>query len=432
MFDMLNSNTEVERSPEQSGQGTMKRISKADNIKFNMKKYLIPVFIVLQLSCKSNNHDEHNDPDVYYTCSMDPQVVELEPGKCPICKMPLTPVKKSNGAGKDELQLSDQQVQLGNIRVDTIRSGMIADKMILTATLNTDQMKLNSVSARVMGRIDRLYFKNAGDYVKRGDALFDLYSEALNNAKQEYRLALEKKRTLDNSIVDFEQLVRSARTKLQLWGMSEAQIKELEEAEKISVQTTYHSPVSGYITFLDALEGQYVMEGGTVLRVADLSTLWAEAQVYVSQLAQVDAQAIAEVKFPDFPGKSVKGRIEFVNPEINPETRITLLRVSIPNAGNQLRPGMPAYLLLKGKQHHSLTLPTDAVIRDSKGATVWVQTGKNTYKNRMVEIGLEENGRMEIRRGLMPGDVVVVSGAYLLNSEYVFKKGTDPMAGHAH
>jgi Cu(I)/Ag(I) efflux system membrane fusion protein len=392
--------------------------------------FIISFIALLIIACDNKKHTEHVEADVYYTCSMDPQVMELKPGKCPICKMPLTPVKKSSNGSKNELQLSEQQVQLGNIRVDTISSGMIGDKMILTATLNTDQMKTTSVSARVMGRIDKLYFRNVGDFVNKGDRIFDLYSEELNNAKQEYQLALEKKKTLDNSIIDFDQLVRSAKTKLQLWGLSESQIKELETSNKIFEHTSFYSPASGYITSLDALEGQYIMEGGTVLRLADLSTLWAEAQVYVSQLAQVDPQSVAEVQFPDFPGKSAKGRIDFVNPEINPETRITLLRVSIPNAGNQLKPGMSAYLLLKGKQHQSLTLPTDAVIQESKGATVWLQTGKNTFKSKMVEIGMEDNGRIEIRNGLKPGDVVVISGAYLLNSEYIFKKGTNPMEGH--
>lgn len=398
-----------------------------------MKHLLIISFIALLIaSCNNKKHDDHVDEDVYYTCSMDPQVVESKPGKCPICKMPLTPVKKSNNGNKDEIQLSEQQVQLGNIRVDTIGSGMIGDKMVLTATLNIDQLKTTSVSARVMGRIDKLYFKNVGDYVKKGDKLFDLYSEELNNAKQEYRLALEKKKTLDNTIVDFEQLVNSAKTKLLLWGLSELQVKQLETTDNFSVHTSFYSPGSGYITSLDALEGQYVMEGGTVLRLADLSTLWAEAQVYVSQLSQVDPQSLIEVQFPDFPGKSAKGKIEFVNPEINPETRITLLRVSVPNGNNQFKPGMSAYLLLKGKQHQSLTLPADAVIRESKGATVWLQTGKNTFKSKMIETGMEDNGRVEIRSGLKPGDVVVVSGAYLLNSEYIFKKGTNPMEGHQH
>ena len=396
-------------------------------------KQLFILLVALQLiSCNNKKHEGDVNADIYYTCSMDPQVVELKPGKCPICKMPLTPVKKSNNGNKDEIQLSEQQVQLGNIKVDTIRSGMIGEQMMLTATLNTDQMKSTSVSARVMGRIDKLYFKNAGDYVRKGDRLFDLYSEELNNAKQEYQLALEKKKILDNSIIDFDQLVKSAKTKLQLWGLTETQIKDLETTNKSSLQTAFYSSASGYITSVDALEGQYVMEGATIIKMADLSTLWAEAQVYISQLSQVDPNSIAEVQFPDFPGRAVKGKIEFINPEINPDTRITLLRVGIPNDGNRLKPGMSAYLLLKGKQHQTLTLPINAVIQESKGATVWLQTGTNIFKSKMVEIGMQGNGFIEIKSGLQAGDVVVISGAYLLNSEYVFKRGTNPMEGHSH
>ena len=396
-------------------------------------KQLFILLVALQfISCNNKKHESDVNADIYYTCSMDPQVVELKPGKCPICKMPLTPVKKSNNGNKDEIQLSEQQVQLGNIKVDTIRSGMIGEQMMLTATLNTDQMKSTSVSARVMGRIDKLYFKNAGDYVRKGDRLFDLYSEELNNAKQEYQLALEKKKILDNSIIDFDQLVKSAKTKLQLWGLTETQIKDLETTNKSSLQTAFYSSASGYITSVDALEGQYVMEGATIIKMADLSTLWAEAQVYISQLSQVDPNSIAEVQFPDFPGRAVKGKIEFINPEINPDTRITLLRVGIPNDGNRLKPGMSAYLLLKGKQHQTLTLPINAVIQESKGATVWLQTGTNIFKSKMVEIGMQDNGFIEIKSGLQAGDVVVISGAYLLNSEYVFKRGTNPMEGHSH
>lgn len=122
--------------------------------------------------------------------------------------------------------------------------------------------------------------------------------------------------------------------------------------------------------------------------------------------------------------------IQFVNPEINPDTRINLVRVAISNAGNELKPGMPAYVVLKNRQRNSLTLPIDAVIRNEKMNTVWIQVDKNTFKNVMVETGLESGDRIEIRSGLKEGDVVVISGAYLLNSEYIFRKGANPMAGH--
>ena len=336
---------------------------------------------------------------------------------------------KVSDSSANAIKLSDQQVQLGNILTDTINSGMLGDKIVLTATLNIDQMKTTSISARVMGRIEKLYFKNMGDYVKKGDRLFDLYSEELNNAKQELVLALDQKNTLDNSIIDFNQLIQSAKYKLLLWGMSETQIDELVKTKKTTPTTTFYSNTSGYITMLELKEGDYTMEGSTVMRLADLSTVWAEAQVYSSQLSQIDRSGIAEVQIPDMPGKKINGKIEFINPEINPDTRINLVRVSIPNPGNQLKPGMSAYVFLKSRQHSMLSLPIDAVIRDGKGATVWIQTGKNTFKNRMVEVGMETGERIEIKSGLKEGDIIVTSGAYLINSEYIFKNGANPMGG---
>jgi len=387
--------------------------------------------LIFILSCKSKEVVVSKTPDTYYTCSMDPQVIEYQPGKCPICHMELTAVKKSNGENKDEILLSEQQIQLGNIRTDTIRPGTIGDKLVLTATLNFDQLKASSVSSRVMGRIEKLYYKNLGDYVKKGAALYDLYSEELNNAKQEYLLALEQKKTFaTETAIDFDQLLRSAQNKLLLWGISETQIEELAFNKKATPTTIFYSTAGGYVTQLDIREGDYIMEGGTIVKLADLATLWAEAQVYTSQLGEINTNSIATVQLPGFEGKEIKGRIEFANPEINPDTRINLIRVSIPNPGNQLKPGMPAYVLLKSPQRKTMTLPIDAVIRDGKGATVWIRTGVHSFKSKMVTVGLESDDRIEIRSGLNPGEVVVVTGAYLLQSEYIFKKGTNPMSGH--
>jgi len=392
---------------------------------------VITAFIFL-ISCK-NKKEIPQDPDTFYTCSMDPQVVEYKPGKCPICQMDLTPVKKKKGESKDELQLSKQQIHLGNIQTDTIRNGTIGDQLVLTATLNFDQMEASSVSSRIMGRIEKLYYKNLGDYLKKGAPLYDLYSEELNNAKQEYLLALDKKKTFSKDVViDFDQLIQSAKNKLLLWGLNEKQINELATTKKATPTTTFYITASGYITQLYIREGDYVMEGGTIVKLADLSTLWAEAQVYTSQLAEVKINSSAIVQLPDFENKEIKGHIEFINPEINPGTKINLIRVSIPNSNNQLKPGMSAYVVLKSPQRKSLTLPIDAVIRDGKGATVWIQTRKNTFKSVMVQTGLESDDRIEIKSGLHSGDVVVLTGAYLLHSEYVFKKGADPMAGHNH
>ena len=359
-----------------------------------MKKYLIIIASVLFVlaSCKSKKTTTVNK-DEYYTCSMHPQIMQDKPGTCPICHMDLIVVKKTNTAA-DEILLNDEQIRLGNIQTDTIRNGMIGDKMILTATLNTDETKVNSINARIMGRIDRLYFKNMGDYVSKGVHLYDLYSEELNNAKQEYIVAVEKQQSLDNSIIDFNRLVQSAKTKLLLWGMSEAQVNELTKTKKASPLTSFYSNESGYITELPVMEGQYVSEGSTIVKLADLSSLWAEAQVYTSQLSTIDLKGTAIVQFPDIPGKEWKGKIEFANPEIVSDSRLNLVRVSIPNPGGLLKPGMPAYVSIKSKELNTLTLPSDAVLRDGKMNIVWVQSGKNSYKMKMVQTGLESGDRL--------------------------------------
>jgi Cu(I)/Ag(I) efflux system membrane fusion protein len=333
--------------------------------------------------------------------------------------MKLIAVQKSNAVREGEIKLSDQQIQLGNIHMDTMRINSLGDKVTLTATLYFDEMKASSVSSRVPGRIEHLYFKTMGDYIHKGDKLFDL----------EYILAAERQSALGNAVIDFNQLLQGAKNKLLLWGLNETQIHDLTRTKKVSPITTFYSTASGYVTTMDSKEGDYIMEGATVVRLAQLSTLWAEAQVYTSQLAQIDRNGIASVQIPDIPGMELKGTVEFVNPEINPDTRINLIRISIPNPGNQLKPGMPAYVFIKSRKHNTLTLPIDAVLRGANGTTVWVETGNNTFKSRMVETGLETEDVIEIKSGLRPGDIVVTGGVYLLNSEYIFKNGSDPMAG---
>ena len=398
-----------------------------------MMRYALIFFLGFLWACSGNKQEPHTEhvetSDVYYSCSMHPQVMESKPGNCPICGMPLTAVKKSK-VEADELELSDQQIQLGNISVDTIRSGNVGSQTVLTAVLNFDQTKTSAISSRVMGRVERLYFKNIGDYVRKGDKLYDLYSEELNNAKEEFILALQSQKTFTgNNAIDFNSLLQSGRNKLTLWGMSTAQINQLARSGKASPTTTFYSNANGFITVLDVRQGDYVMEGGTIIQLAELSTIWAEAQVFTSQFSQLPQNGSVIVRIPELGDEAINGTISFVNPEIVPQSRINLIRVAIPNKGNKLKPGMPAYVYLDGTKSSSFTLPVDAVIRDSKGATVWIRTGKNTFKNKMVTVGAEANSMIEIRSGLMSGDVVVITGAYLLNSEYIFKKGTNPMEG---
>jgi len=149
----------------------------------------------------------------FYTCSMDPQVRESKPGRCPICHMELTEVTSSQAGNWNEIQLSEQQVYLGNIQTDTIRNGLLRDRQILTGTVNFNQLQTAAVSARVEGRIVKLYVKSMGDFVEKGMPLYEIYSEDLNNAKQEYLNALQRKKISGTeSMIDEDRLIRASKT----------------------------------------------------------------------------------------------------------------------------------------------------------------------------------------------------------------------------
>ena len=387
-------------------------------------KYILAIgLIFISGACKTKNKEVAQMSDSYYTCSMHPQIVKEKPGKCPICGMTLIVVKKNQGQMDNTIMLSDQQVQLGNILVDTIGRDKMGNTTVLNATLTTDETRSTAISSRHAGRIDKLYFKNTGDYIKKGDRLFDLYSESLNNAKQEYILALEKEKILDQSIIDFKQLIESAKNKLLLWGMNADQIALLGKTKQASPLTTFYSPASGTITSFESHEGEYIAEGGTIVRLSDLSSLWAQAQVYTSELSEIDAKGKAVVQLPD-PGKEISGQIELVNPEINPDTRINLIRVAIQNKDDQLKPGMLAYVVITNRKTNTMTMPASAVIRNEHENIVWVQTGHNSYKMLSVKTGKEDGDKIEILSGIQSGDIVVVNGAYLINSEYIFRRRT--------
>ncbi len=389
---------------------------------------LLLSFLLIAYSCKKK--EKTSDSGYYYTCSMDPQVMETKPGNCPICKMPLTAVKKEDMANENELHLSDQQVELGHIVTDTIREQVLGDELFLTGELSVDQNRVTAISSKVMGRIEKLYQKSTGTEIKKGTPIYEIYSEDLNLSAKELFLAAEKKRLLKTNGIDIDKIIQSARNKLQLYGLSNSQITAIENGTNHAETIIITSPAGGVLLSVDTEEGKYVMEGESIYHVADLSTLWAEVQVYTQDLHQLKEGMIATLYFPGMPDLKMDGKISFVNPELNQSSQINLIRVEVPNRSRQLKPGMQVNVSVLWNKITSLALPTDAIIVGEKGASVWIKTGHNKFKNVMVETGIETNEYTEIKSGLNHGDEVVISGAYLLSSEYLFKKGSNPMEGH--
>lgn len=330
------------------------------------------------------------------------------------------------------LHLSDLQVQLGNIMTDTASIHELGDEIQLTGTVAVNQNSEITVSARAMGRIEKLYFKNEGETIHKGDPLYRIYSEDLALAAKELAMTVQKKNSFGADNAALDPIIKSAENKLALYGLVTDQIQTIKNAGTVPDAFDILSPSTGVLAVIAVKEGEYVMEGSEVFSLADLSTLWIEAQVYSDDLSEIQAAMTATVTFPEIPGLLIPGKIAFVNPELNPSSKINLVRIEVSNRDEQLKPGMLANISVLKNKIHVLALPTDAIIVDSKGASVWMKTGHNQFMLMMVETGLETDAFTEIKTGIQKGDEIAISGAYLLTSEFTFKNGISAMQGHSH
>jgi Cu(I)/Ag(I) efflux system membrane fusion protein len=393
---------------------------------------ILLAFVITVTACRnkdSEDHSKHNSGDVsYYTCSMHPQIRVDKPGKCPICYMDLIPVK-NNDSETDEISLSEQQIKLGNITTQTIEESKNRKEESYTGMLTYNQNNIKTISARTMGRIEKLYFKTTGSYIKMNEPVYVLYSEDIAIAKQDYLIAYKQLTIPGDFGKNAKTMMDAAEQKLLFYGLTNKQIESLLKNNDVSPYTTFYSTFSGYITEITVTEGSYVMEGSALIRIADLSNLWLEAQINANYVNQVSLGQYASIFFTDFPGKSLNSKISFINPEINPDTRLLLIRMEIPNQNLMLKPGMQAIIKFKQPDIKGLFIPTDAVIREENATYIWVEKRPGVFENRMVETGAEINGMIEIKSEIDKTKKIVITGAYAINSEYKFRKGSDPMEG---
>ena len=416
----------------------------------------------------------------YYTCPMHPQIHVQSPGDCPICGMTLVKREETQGSGPvTKITLSDRQIQVGGIRTEPIKRRSLVKMIESVGKIDYDERSIVNISARVDGRIDKLYVNFTGATINANHALALLYSPQLVSTQKEYLIALDTLKTIQSSqfkevVKSAEELVQAASKRLLLWGITEEQVARLEKLRQVNDHLTIYTPASGTITRKNAVEGMYVKEGDTLFEMADLSQVWLYADIYepdiplvmqsrwddyyqcpmhpeqkkdVAGVCPVDdcrmplirhsPSLTAEVTTNAYPGEIFTGNIEFTYPSVNPETRTLRVRITIPNTELKLRPEMFARVRINIANENKLSVPESAVIHTGKRNIVFIAEGNGAMAPRQVSLGAQwlydkdfvpgEEKALPFHRGLHryhevlgglnEGEVVVTSGNFLVDAE---------------
>ncbi|MDP9190234.1 MAG: efflux RND transporter periplasmic adaptor subunit [Acidobacteriota bacterium] len=390
---------------------------------------------------RSRTHTDHAQTEAeqsaLYHCPMHPTVTSDKPGNCPICGMKF--VKRAGSQSTDaatqiassaKLQqgeaavtLTPSQRVLANVK--TVQVAMTAGtaEVVTTGRVTFDERRLAQVTSYTAGRIEQLSVNFTGDSVVRGRAVATIYSPDLYATQQEYLLALANRERMSKA--GFPQarsaaadLVDSTRRRLQLFGMTGAQIDRLASGGKPFSTTSIISPVSGIVTQKLVVPQQYVAQGQALFEVADLSMVWVEADVYEQDLATIAIGQRVSVTAPSMPGATFSGTVAFVQPTVAGESRTTSVRIELPNRNLQLKPGM--YVSVRffgGTGPPAITVPATAIVDRGRQQFVWVEVSPGNFVSRQVTVGARTPERVVILSGLKAGEMVAVEGGFLLDSE---------------
>jgi multidrug efflux pump subunit AcrA (membrane-fusion protein) len=295
-------------------------------------------------------------------------------------------------------------------------------------SIATDQTKEARVSMRINGWIEKIHADYVGKSIKKGAPLFDLYSPELVSTQNEYLSAIKQGGALANEVAE------TALERLRLWGVSDSEIAKLRARGKAQRSITFYAPVDGVIISKSAILGSYVTPDTELYFLADLSKVWLLLTLYESDVSLIHVGDKIEVTLPYDKSKHYIGTINYVYPELDPETRTVKARVEISNTDGFLRPGMFANVEIKKAMPDTLVIPDDAVIDTGVRKLVFVKTSEVTFEPRQVEIGPRINGQITILSGLKMGEAVVVSASFLIDAESrmqaALRKGKTAAPGH--
>lgn len=294
--------------------------------------------------------------DIEYYCPMHPQVIRSQPGNCPICGMPL--VERSKTAARilpegalAQVELTPLKVDMGRIGTTPVEYRQLSREIRTVGIVDYDETRRAFIAARIKGRVDKLMVNYVGQQVKTGDPLVLIYSPDLLVAQEELLTAVRAKQQQkgagEMAAAAARMLVDAARRKLDLWGITEAQVDEIVRRGTPETHLTIYSPIAGIVTEKTVLEGRYVSEGDNIYTIADLSDVWMEAKVFEDQIGGVDVGTAVEVTNTAYPNEIFAGRITFIAYTVDPQTRTVSARVQIDNPEYKLKPGMYANAIIR-------------------------------------------------------------------------------------
>lgn len=359
--------------------------------------------------------DESGQATVW-TCSMDPQVRQPEPGKCPICGMDLIPLEDDDDEG-DALvvKMSTAAMQLANVRTAVVESGNAVRELRLNGKVQADERLKYSQVSHLSGRVEQLSINFTGESVRKGQQLASLYSPELVTAQEELFAA--------RKIQDLQPgLLEAARQKLRNWKLSDAQIDEILAEGKVRERFPILADVSGIVLEKRVNLGDYLSRGMPLYDIVDLSKVWVLFDVYESDMAWVKVGSAVTFTVQSLPGEQFEGRISFIDPVINPASRVATARLELNNSAGKLKPEMFATGILKsslGKQGEGLVVPKTAVLWTGKRSIVYVKQPSDKgvrFKLRTITLGtLTENGYLVVD-GLEAGEEIAVSGTFSIDA----------------
>ncbi|MBI5579515.1 MAG: efflux RND transporter periplasmic adaptor subunit [Deltaproteobacteria bacterium] len=329
---------------------------------------------------------------------------------------------KAQGTAPGTVEISPESYQLIGVKFETVTKRML-DKVIRTVgRIEYDEKRIGTVSPKIGGWIEELYVDFTGRFVRKGEPLLTIYSPELVSTQEEYLLALKAKQDWSKSpFAEVSEagnfLAVSARRRLKLWDISDAQIKALEESREPKKTLTLYSPFTGYVLEKMINKGQFVDAGMAIYKIADLSVIWVIADVYEYELPLIRLGQTARVRLSYLPGKEFATKIDYIYPSLSSESRTSRVRLVIPNPGGSLMPQMFTNIEITIALGKRLAVPDAAVIDTGTRNIVYVDKGEGNFEPREVVTGLRADKMVEVLQGLKEGDRVASSANFLIDSE---------------